>query len=105
MKLMNSLFFDFLKLTLISLLCILTFVTNCQVSQIENEYKIVKKNHSNQAWYLEIQKEMPNYQIVKEAYDAYFDIHPFERSPQKNQVRRWLMTSRPVVSDDGLVRR
>jgi hypothetical protein len=76
------------------LIVILTTICTIVFAQSDdNKPKFIKVDHSTQEWYKEIQKPRPNYQLVESLYNKYFEDHPLEKSQQKNQVRRWLMTA------------
>lgn len=69
----------------------------------DNEFnsKYIKVDHSDQPWYKEIRKEVPNYYVVEKLYNDYFLKHPFEKSTQKKIVRRWLQTEVSVMDSNG----
>jgi photosystem II stability/assembly factor-like uncharacterized protein len=82
-------------------------VVFCMVSigslSSQNKPVFIKKDHSGQLWYKEILKERPSYPLVEKLFNSYFEEHPFEKSLQKNQVRRWLMTNASMQDENGFV--
>lgn len=92
-----------MKLRGVITVSIVVFFSTLSTAQDLNKSKIVKTDHSDLQWYQESMKENPNYQLVNSLYEAYFAEHPYERSIQKNKVRRWLMTANATINDNGLV--
>lgn len=72
-----------LKLLLVSSL-ILVFV-----GAFSQEKKQRKRIHYNTHWYKLLTSESPNYLEVVDAYDAYFDKHPFGKSIETKEYKNW----------------
>ena len=92
-------------MTFLKRLFIFTFFTLAFTSFIIGQEKpnFIRKDHSDQAWFLEILKEKPNYNFVEQSFNEYFTKNPLEKSQQKNRVRRWLMTSASSQDKNGNV--
>jgi len=84
---------------------VFTFVVLLFSTEILAQEKptFIRKDHSDQAWFMEILKEKPNYAFVEKSFNEYFTQHPLEKSQQKNRVRRWLMTAVSAQDQDGNV--
>lgn len=92
-------------MTFLKHLLIFTFFTlafTC-ITIGQEKPNFIRKDHSDQAWFLEILKEKPNYNFVEQSFNEYFAKNPLEKSQQKNRVRRWLMTSASSQDKNGHV--
>jgi hypothetical protein len=71
------------------------FVLLCSVAygQMPEKPQITKTDHSQADWFVEIQKQNPDYNKAQALYDAYFKAHPYEKSVQRNIAIRWLNTN------------
>ena len=84
-----------LFIILFSILCFPIF------AQEVPKLTIIKVDHSYTDWYKEAIKANPNYIKVKELYDAFFQIHPYEKSIQKSFLRRWFQINANNVNAVG----
>lgn len=94
----------FEKKWLRSIVVILLYCTTFTVmAQMPEKPKIIKVDHSETDWFIEVQKPTPNYTKVKTLYDAYFKTHPFEKSVQRNLAIRWFVTNANNIDETGQV--
>ncbi len=89
------------KSILIFSIVVIFISTNLFGQENKNKPKYIKVDHSEQPWYIEIQKEVPNYYIIQKLYNDYFESHPLEKSIQKKIVRRWLQTEVSTMESNG----
>lgn len=87
------------------LLTLLTglFFSLTALAQAENQFVRTKVDHTNTAWFLELQSARPNYWKVKQEYEQYFAAHKTERSSQEKICRRWLEVNAGNVDKDGFL--
>ena len=88
----------FFKTLLLVLVCAFT-----SYGQMPEKPKIIKTDHTNTDWFQEIQKERPNLDKAQTLYDAFFTIHPYEKSVQRNIAIRWFNTNTSNKNSDGFV--
>lgn len=62
--------------------------------QMPEKPQITKTDHTETDWFREIQKTTPNLNHAQALYDAYFKIHPYEKSVQRNIAIRWFSTNK-----------
>jgi Concanavalin A-like lectin/glucanases superfamily/PKD domain len=81
------------------------FILLCTVAygQMPEKPKINKTDHSQTDWFLEIQKPNPDFNKVQTLYDAYFKVHPYEKSTQRSIAVRWFQTNSYNTDAKGIV--
>jgi hypothetical protein len=88
-----------LKTFILVLLC--AIATHAQMPE---KPQIIKTDHSQNDWFLEIQKPIPDFNKVKPLYDAYFKTHPYEKSVQRNIAIRWFQINSYNTDANGIVK-
>ncbi len=74
-----------------------------KASQAFPATQLVKVDHTQTSWYIEMQKENPNLINAEKYFIIYFKAYPHETSKQRKLFIRWLTTHRPNVDQDGYV--